>query len=172
VAEDELGLVRTPDLHIVTGDARVHLRDVATRSTDLVIGDAFGGQAVPWHLTTREFLVDIERVLHDDGVYAINLIDQPPLGFARAQVATLRDVFAHVAVIAPSARIAGAEGGNFVLVASNAPLPLDAIAQRNSERSDDEVVVGDAVGLDEFVDGADVLTDDHAPVDQLLTPER
>ena len=77
VAEDDLGLERSPDLHIVTGDARVHLRDVATDSTDLVIGDAFGGQAVPWHLTTREFVVDIERVLGDDGVYAINLIDQP-----------------------------------------------------------------------------------------------
>lgn len=171
VAEDELGLKRSDDLHIVTGDARVHLRDVASSSTDLVIGDAFGGQAVPWHLTTREFVDDIARVLDDNGVYAINLIDQPPLGFARAQVATLRAVFAHVAVIAPAARIEGTAGGNFVLVAGDAPLPLDAIARRNADRGDDEVVVGDAAGLDRFVDGADVLTDEHAPVDQLLTPE-
>jgi spermidine synthase len=171
VAEDDLGLVVDDRLHITTGDARVNLRSLPTDSADLVIGDAFGGQAVPWHLTTREFIDDIERVLNDGGVYAINLIDRPPLGFARAEVATLRAVFEHVAVVAPPGRVAGREGGNFVLVASAAPLDLDAIAARNRSRGDDEVVVGDQAGLDEFVRGADVLTDDHAPVDQLLTPE-
>ena len=102
VAEDDLGLVVDDRLHITTGDARVNLRKLPTGSADLIIGDAFGGQAVPWHLTTREFVGDIARVLSDDGVYAINLIDRPPLGFARAEVATLRDVFDHVAVVAPA----------------------------------------------------------------------
>ncbi|MGD9999587.1 MAG: fused MFS/spermidine synthase [Ilumatobacteraceae bacterium] len=171
VAEDELGLVPDERLDIVIGDARVHLRDVATGSADLVIGDAFGGQAVPWHLTTRELVEDVQRVLRLGGVYTINLIDRPPLGFARAEVATLRDVFAHVAVIAPPERIAGDDGGNFVLVASDQPIALDAIAERNRQRGDDDLVVGDNAGLDAFTDGADVLTDEHAPVDQLLTPE-
>ena len=129
VAEDELGLVVDDHLTITTGDARVHLRGIATGSADLVIGDAFGGQAVPWHLTTREFVADIARVLNGHGVYAINLIDRPPLGFARAEVATLRAVFDHVAVIAPAERIDGIEGGNYILVASNAALPVDAIAR-------------------------------------------
>ncbi len=171
VAEDDLGLVVDDHLHITTGDARVNLRKLPDASADLVIGDAFGGQAVPWHLTTREFVADIARVIGDNGVYTVNLIDRPPLGFARAEVATLRAVFAHVAVIAPPERIDGQEGGNFVLVASTATLPLQAIADRNASRDDDDRVVGDAAGLDRFVGGADVLTDDHAPVDQLLTPE-
>jgi spermidine synthase len=171
VAEDDLGLVVDDSLHITTGDARVNLRKLPDASADLVIGDAFGGQAVPWHLTTREFIADIARVVGDDGVYTINLIDRPPLGFARAEVATLRAVFAHVAVIAPPTRIDKQEGGNFVLVASAASLPLQAIADRNASRGDDDRVVGDAAGLDRFVGDADVLTDDHAPVDQLLTPE-
>lgn len=171
VAEDQLGLVVDDHLTIRTGDARVNLRRVPSDSADLVIGDAFGGQAVPWHLTTREFMDDVARVLGDDGVYAINLIDRPPLGFARAEVVTLRAVFQHVAVVAPPGRIAGDEGGNFVLVASNSPLALDAMAARNASRGDDEQFVGDPAGLDNFVGGADVLTDDHAPVDQLLTPE-
>jgi spermidine synthase len=171
VAEDDLGLVPDEQLEIVIGDARVHLRDVETGSTDLVIGDAFGGQAVPWHLTTEEFVEDVQRVLRPGGVYTINLIDRPPLGFARAEVATLRAVFDHVAVIAPPARIAGLEGGNFVLVASDEPIARDAIASRNRDRGDDDRVVGDAAGLDAFTGDADVLTDEHAPVDQLLTPE-
>ena len=67
VAEDELGLVLDEDLRVVTGDARVALADVATDSADLVVGDAFGGRAVPWHLTTTEFASDIQRVLRDGG---------------------------------------------------------------------------------------------------------
>jgi spermidine synthase len=58
-------------------------------SRDLVIGDAFGGVAVPWHLTTREVVADIRRVLTDDGLYAANVIDFGPLAFARAETRTL-----------------------------------------------------------------------------------
>jgi hypothetical protein len=75
-----------------------------------------------------------------------------------------------VAVIAPPGRIAGREGGNFVMVGSDDPLPLDAIQARAVERGDDDVVVGDPAELDAFVGDAMVLTDDFAPVDQLLTP--
>lgn len=172
LAEDELGLVQTSALRAVTGDARVHVRQLEPRSMDLVIGDAFGGEAVPWHLTTREFVEQIRASLADGGVYALNLIDHGPLGFARAEVATLRAVFEHVAVIAPAERLAGGtNGGNFVLMASDDPLPVDAVQRRNTDRGDDDTVLGDPDGLDAFVDGAGPLTDEFAPVDQLLTPE-
>lgn len=171
LAVDELGLVLDDDLRVTTGDARVNLRDLPSDSADLVIGDAFGGQAVPWHLTTREFLHDVDRVLRDGGIYTINLQDRPPMAFARAEVATVRAVFEHVVVLAPPERIAGTDGGNVVIAASHSPLPLAAIEGHNRERGDDDAVVGDTAGLDAFVDGADVLTDEYAPVDQLLTPE-
>ncbi|MEE8602174.1 fused MFS/spermidine synthase [Euzebya tangerina] len=170
LAEDDLGLVLSEDLQARTGDARLNILEEASGRYDLVIGDAFGGQAVPWHLTTRELVEEVERVLTDEGTYAINLIDYGPLGFARAEAATIRDVFEHVAVIAPPERIAGREGGNFVMVGSNAPIDVEAIQRRAEEREDDDIVVGDDAGLDEFIDGARVLTDDFAPVDQLLTP--
>jgi spermidine synthase len=170
LAQDELGLVLAEDIVAITGDARINLQREAVGTFDLVIGDAFGGQAVPWHLTTREVLLDIRRVLRPGGVYAINLIDYGDLGFARAEAATLLDVFDHVAVIAPPDRIAGAAGGNFVMVGSDEPLDLAAIQARAVARGDDDVVVGDAAGLEAFVAGARVLTDDFAPVDQLLTP--
>ncbi len=134
VAEDELGLRLGPTLRTITGDARVNLRDVPDDSADLVVGDAFGGRAVPWHLTTTEFVEDIRRVVRDDGVYAQNVIDQPPLGFLRAEVATLREVFEHVAVVGPAGRFDGSEGGNTIVVASDRPLPLAAIAAANEAR--------------------------------------
>ena len=60
---------------------------------------------MPWHLATREFAADVARVLRPDGIFAQNVIDQPPLRFLGAEVATLREVFAHVAVLAPPAAV-------------------------------------------------------------------
>ena len=169
IAEEELGLVTSPDLQVRTGDARLGIRDLADDSYDLVIGDAFGGVAVPWHLTTEEFTEQVDRVLRPDGIYAVNLIDHPPLDFARAETATLAAVFPHVAVIGPTARLAGDAGGNLILLASRQPIDADAVLAANATRGDDDAALtGDAV--DDFIAGATVLTDDFAPVDQLLTP--
>jgi spermidine synthase len=170
IARDELGLDTSSALRVDIGDARLGVGRQPGDAYDVVIGDAFGGQAVPWHLTTAEFVEQVRRTLRPGGVYAINLIDYPPLEFARAEAATLRAVFDHVAVVAPSRRLARADGGNFVLLGSDAPLPLDAIAERNAARGDDdEIATGQR--LDAFVGAAPVLTDAYAPVDQLLTPQ-
>jgi hypothetical protein len=169
LAGDELGLRTGEDLRVVTGDARIAVADLPSDAADLVVGDAFGGRAVPWHLTTREFVTDLARVLRGGGILAQNVIDLPPLAFLRAELATMRDVFEHVAVIAPAPRLAGEEGGNFIVVASDRPLPLDAIERANAARGDDDQVLGDPAAVDEFIGGANVLTDDHAPVDQLIS---
>lgn len=170
LAEDELGLVQSDTLRAVTGDARVNLRQLAPGSMDLVIGDAFGGEAVPWHLTTQEFVEQIRERLRPGGVYALNVIDHGPLDFVRAEVATLREVFEHVAVIAPADRIARrSDGGNFIVVASDDPIPAERIQEINTGRGDDDTVLSDVPGLDDFVGDATVLTDEFAPVDQLLT---
>ena len=131
------------------------------------MGDAFGGLAVPWHLTTREFVEQIRRVLRPDGVYAMNLIDYPPDRFARAEAATLRAVFPYVILAAAPDTVAGTRGGNHVLVASESPLPVDAFAVRLAERAD--WVVADVAETTAYAEGARVLTDDFAPVDQLIS---
>ena len=87
-----------------------------------MVGDAFGGLAVPWHLTTAEFLDEVARVLRPGGAYVLNVIDYPPLRFARAEAATLATGLRHVAVIASRETIDGEGGGNVVLVASDTPL--------------------------------------------------
>ncbi|MPZ73763.1 MAG: spermidine synthase [Nitriliruptorales bacterium] len=169
IAHEELGLRTSDELQVQVGDARVAVRDLPRDTYDLVIGDAFGGEAVPWHLTTTEFIRQVKTTMTEEGVYAINLIDHPPLGFARAEAATLRAVFAQVAVVAPAARVDRREGGNFVLVASDGALDTDGIAAANARRGDDDEV---ATGrrLDTFIGESPVMTDDYAPVDQLLTP--
>jgi MFS family permease len=164
----ELGVVPGPDLEIVVGDARVSLAGQPAASRDLVVGDAFGHLVVPWHLATREFTAGIRRVLRPEGVYAQNVIDYPPDRFIRAEVATVAAVFREVALIAPRAALAGQTGSNFVIVASDAPLPLEALAQRLAVAGPAVPVVLTGAELDRWVGDARVLTDDHAPVDQLL----
>jgi spermidine synthase len=163
---DRLGLRTGPDLEVQVGDARTGVVEQPDDAYDVVVGDAFGSLAVPWHLTTRELVEQVRRVLRPDGTYLLNVIDNPPLAFARAEAATLRAVFAHVAVYATPGALGGTDGGNLVLVASDRPLPLDrlrALAATRGER------LGDAAA---FAGDAQVLTDDDAPVDQLLTPYR
>jgi len=176
-AVDELAFELGPDVAIVTGDARLNIRTIPEGSLDLLVGDAFSGLSVPWHLTTREFVTAIADRLSPNGVYALNLIDYPPLAFARAEAATLAEVFDNVAILAPAERLRGDRGPNFVLVASNADLPIEDILARNAARGDDEAAVGswgyssqNDIGFDEFTDGAVILTDDFAPVDQLMNP--
>ncbi len=169
IARRELGLVADASLRVLVGDARLTLRELPPHAFDVAVGDAFGGLAVPWHLTTREFLEQVKERLRPGGVYVMNLIDHPPLGFARAEANTLRHVFEHVAVLAPPARLRGDEGGNFVLVASDAPIDLAGILARNRARRDDDAALsGDA--LAPFIAGAPLLRDDYAPVDQLMNP--
>ncbi|MCP5027304.1 MAG: spermidine synthase, partial [Actinomycetia bacterium] len=168
LVRDELGLVTSETLRVRTGDARVGILDQADNEYDVVIGDAFGGLAVPWHLTTAEFIEEIERVLRPEGLYVINLIDYPPdQGFARAEAATLADVFEHVAIVVPPATIEGARGGNFVLVGSNTPIDTATIDASARSRDDIDTAVADD-DLRGWIDGARVLTDEFAPVDQLL----
>ena len=60
-----------------------------------------------------------------------------------------------------------AEGGrgNSVIIASNEPIDVGALDRRRAAVGDDGAVVDD---LTAFVAGAPLLTDDFAPVDQLI----
>jgi spermidine synthase len=164
----EISWAGVPGLDVHVGDARVALARERTGTRDLVVGDAFGGLAVPWHLTTREVAAQIARVLRPDGVYVVNVIDYPPNRFVRAEVATIAAVFPQLAILAGADELAGRAGGNFVVVASAAPLPLAALDGRLAQRATPVTVADDEAGRS-FASGSPALTDDHAPVDQLIT---
>jgi spermidine synthase len=171
-----LGLRTGPDLRVSVGDARVALARQPSRGRDLVVGDAFGHLVVPWHLATRELTADVRRVLRPGGVYALNVIDYPPNRLVRAEVATVAAVFDHVALIATPqslapapARAAVRQGANFVVLAADSPLPLDALRARLAETgTHGPVEVLDTGRVRAFAGRSRVLTDDRAPVDQLL----
>ncbi|MFJ5041972.1 fused MFS/spermidine synthase [Streptomyces parvulus] len=175
IDRERLGLRAAAGVDVRVEDGRLGLRRLAAGSRDLVVGDAFGGVSVPWHLTTVEAMTDVRRVLDEDGLYVVNLIDHGRLDFARAEVATLGEVFEHVAVVGKPGDLgldpgAGPVGGNLVVLASD----RRALDLRATQRGLDargtgwRIASGDALAA--WTGDARVLTDDHAPVDQLLQP--
>ena len=167
---NKLGLRLGDGMAVRVQDARVGLGEEASSTRDVIVGDAFGGLTVPWHLTTRETVADVRRVLVSDGVYLVNVIDYPPLRFARAEVATIAAVFPHIAMLARPPVLRGEGGGNLVIVASNRPLGTDEIAMQLARQAPELDLLADPTATKAFIGDAQVLTDDFAPVDQLFTP--
>lgn len=165
IGRQELGL--GDGIDVVVDDARISLREVASSWADVVIGDAYSGASVPWHLTTVEFTSQIARVMTTDAVYVMNVIDYGDLDFIRSEAATLRQVFPEVALLAPPDYLEGRSGGNFILVASPADIDVAGIEDAIRFRGGTELGI-EGERLDRFVDAAPVLTDDYAPVDQML----
>jgi MFS family permease len=163
----ELGVAAIPGLDVRIGDARTALAALPDASADVVVGDAFGARSVPWHLATAEFADEVHRVLRPDGIYVLNVIDRHPQRLLAAQAATLADRFANVVLMARPDQLAPGGGGNAVLVASDRPLDVAALAARAGARGEPGSVLGPAATR-ELARDAPVLTDDRAPVDQLL----
>ncbi|MEM9130916.1 MAG: fused MFS/spermidine synthase [Actinomycetota bacterium] len=157
---DELGPVEGPDTEIVVGDARLTLSELETDSHDLIIGDAFSGLTVPWHLTTTQFVEELERVLTPDGTVMLNLVDGGEIAFAEASLATYAEHFDHVALIEPPGGTPAFGGFNFVLLASDEPIPAPRID------AEDGLLI-DAGRTARLVADGLVLDDDFAPVDQM-----
>jgi spermidine synthase len=117
-------------LRVRAADAREALTTLREASWDLVISDVFTGARTPRHVTTVEYVLSAARALRPKGVYAANIADGAPLGFARAQAATVAAVFDEVAVVAEPSVLRGRRFGNLLLIASHAPLPLAALSRR------------------------------------------
>jgi len=165
---ERLGLHTSPHLRATVGDARMTILDVPDHSADVVVGDAFSGYTIPWHLTTVEWNEEVKRVLRPGGMFAINLIDHEPLDFLKAELATLMKTFKVVNMISPAYVGKVPTGGNVILVASDRPLPNLASRMGLETEGLYDFPQGE---LETLAGGAEPLRDDFAPVDQLRTTE-
>jgi spermidine synthase len=173
VAKAELGV--RPDTTIVTynEDARLFLEREPTQSYNLIMGDAFNDFSVPYHLTTKEFNDRVHAWLAEDGLYMVNIIDGIRGDFLRAYIHTLRQTFDHVYLIPAIGSWRTASRTTFVLIATDTPLDLDqikALSKDHNSRLADHLL--DEAEMDALMaEGRIVmLTDQYAPVDQMLTP--
>lgn len=167
IDREKLALESGAGIDVRVEDGRLGLRSLRAGSRDLIVGDAFGGVSVPWHLTTVEAMADVRRVLTEDGVYVANLIDHGDMAFARAETRTLTEVFEHVVVCMQP----DDNGGNLVVTASRRPIDPAAI-QRALDAHHTGWSTRSGADLTAWIGDAEALTDDYAPVDQLLEPYR
>lgn len=172
------GLERDTPMRIFNLDARNHVDDLIYRldrgepagGFDLVYGDAFNHYSPPFHLTTYEFNEKLRRLMSPRGVLLANVIDVFKSGkFLGAMVNTIEKTFPHVYVFSTS--LGGPSDTDsrdtFVVVGSLRTLPL----------ADFDWALYSGWLLDQQQlatlrerSGGLVLTDDFAPVDNLLAP--
>ena len=175
---EAFGLRRDTPIKIHHLDARNHVDDLVQRKRrgepvpvfDVVYGDAFNHYAVPYHLATREFNLKLRELIGPNGVYMINIIDIYESGlFLGAIVNTFRDTFPHVYAFStidngPSKDVDRRD--TFVVVGSMQPLAGGGLKPG---------IAGAALGpqhVEELRRKSHnvVLTDDYAPVEQMLEP--
>jgi len=172
-AFDYLGL--SPDTGIVTynRDARMVVPELPEGQYDLVMGDAFNDLSVPYHLTTGEFNEQVGVLLKDDGIYATHVADRLHRGgFLRAYVNTLQRTFPYVYIIRDGSGWEDDSRKLYVVVGSFQPLSSAALRDANSQAGRDELV-SHIMSEDAFTSWFNareniLLTDDYAPVDNLL----
>lgn len=174
VAYDFLGLA--PDTPIVTfnEDARLFFERDPGEPYDLIMGDAFNDFSVPFHLTTREFNERVQAWLAKDGLYVVNLIDGVRRDFLRAYLHTLQQTFGYVYLAPTSASWPVSPRMTFVLIATGTPLDLAAletiVGEDGSPQLADQLFSSNELETLLAEDHPVLLTDQYAPVDQMLAP--
>jgi hypothetical protein len=212
-----LGLPRDTPIKTTWGDARQFVdKNQDTKSYDLVFGDAFNDFSVPWHLTTLEFNQKLAKMMGEDGVYMINIIDayqseektedlikkrieedhltsesdkakvrrveehkaSRPGGFLGAWVKTAQKTFRHIYIFGTDTTPGSGSRETFVVVATMTPLQLDDLGRRpgDPQFTDHDLPFepkpfseAHRKAIEERARGV-ILTDDYAPVENLLAP--
>jgi spermidine synthase len=167
---------------VSVADGRVFLND--TRETyDAILVDAYYADAIPFHLTTVEFMRLVQRRLAPGGVAIFNMIggvQGPASKLVRSEFKTIRRVFPQCAIFPvleeweKPADYSKERVRNVMLVAtSGAPLPAAEVARRAARLKNPRLPnLGKiaAAYRSEELPAKDVplLTDDFAPVDNLI----
>lgn len=160
----ELPLPRGASIRVRYGDARETLAKLPAGlkgTVDVLIVDVFGGARIPAHVTSVEFYRECAAFLAPDGVLLVNVADGSGAAFARGQGATLELVFDDVAVLAEPQVLRGRRFGNFVLVASRSPLPLEWMPRLLARGPHPSTLIHGRE-LRDWIAGAPVVTDQTA----------
>lgn len=165
-----------PNLTAIAADGRRWLQQQpADERFDFILIDAYRPPYIPFHLTTIEFFEEVSAHLTDDGVVAIN-VGRTDTNFTlvNALSATLAKTFANVYVLdepGPVSTLA-----NSLVVATKAPVTKEEVLNSAEELLSNhpaefqlfvDQVIGDLRAA-HFPDGTPVLTDDRAPIEQIV----
>jgi spermidine synthase len=169
---------RTTNITTYNVDARLMLNQLETRNAgqyDLIIGDAFNDLSIPYHLTTKEFDQEVKVLLKDDGFYLALVIDKLRGGkFMPAYTDTVLQVWPAVQVLADSEPWQSTAPSTYVVAAGNVAVAPERLATIHGQGPGGSSVTRIMPGelMHQWLDDAraPALTDDYAPVDNLIAP--
>lgn len=148
-----------PSGETLIGDARYETKRL-THKYDLIILDVFTGGAEPFHLLTREYLSELQALLQEGGLVAVNFVGFYDAGNnpALASVSvTLEQVFATQRAFVSEP---GIDFNDYVFLASDAPIETDRASPVNADWfATHSVAINQSGGL--------LLTDNLNPLEKL-----
>ena len=176
-ATQAFGLERNTTINTFTMDARNYVDELLkkiqkadkTPRYDFIYEDAINDYSVPYQLVTKEFNDKIYKILKDDGAYMLNLIDIFDSGqFLGAIINTVQQTFPNVYVLSKDAP--RNMRNTFVIVAAKQKINLQKILKKY--KTDVDMWCLNDAEINSLKQKAHqiVLTDDYAPVENMLAP--
>ncbi|MCS7280931.1 MAG: fused MFS/spermidine synthase [Desulfobacterota bacterium] len=177
VAYEHLGLPRNTRIRTFNTDGRWYVMNCKEKY-DVVFLDAYNDLTVPYHLTTKEFLTQVNNIMTEDGILLSNIIDNFQKGeFLPSYIHTLKRVFGEekVFLLSVSPNFEDLRISTFIVIASKGNLNIKEfdrfVKERRLKGKATTVVVPDEL-VKKMISGRRVITisDDYAPVDNLVAP--
>lgn len=156
-------------------DALVYLNRLAPdKKYDLIIGDAFNDFEVPYQLTTREFVQKIDKHLTNNGIYAVNVVDNTKRGqFLYSMLKTINGSMPNMTLITPQEFWQTSNRTTSAIIGSKTAFDLDlweSLKDKINQENRQGLWVAPASDVSKYTKlRGKILTDNYAPVEQMLS---
>ncbi len=173
-----MGIPKDTKIRTFNEDARWFVMNCKEKGRyDFIFLDAFTDLSVPYHLTTKEFAVQLKGLLKPEGMLLTNVIDHFSKGaFLPSYIRTLEEVFGkgYVNLISVSPIYDSLGTSNFVVFAGSQKMDLSDFASEIKKISN-QVMVSSIISQEQLQKYLQkrysvILTDDYVPVDNLTAP--
>lgn len=175
VSKKYLGISLTSKIQTFNEDGRWFVMNCKGEEIyDFIFEDAFNDLSIPYHLTTKEFAIQLKRLLKKDGLLLTNVIDRFVKGsFLPSYIRTLEDVLGqgnvHLITLGPFQDDMGVV--NRVVVASPQKLDIEDLGSSFNNMGQNERIshIMPQEKLQHYLDQFSpvILTDDYVPIDNL-----
>lgn len=174
LSKQYFGLPESDRLHNHIEDGRRFLLQTE-HSYDLIYGDVYRSLlAIPTHFTTTEFFELAKDHLTDDGVYVMNVIGdtyRAEDSMTFSEIRTFRSVFPNSRFYATRS-LSSPHSQNIIMVGAKGDQLQDIDYERFANHPNPTLsgLQAEEIDLRRFdIDSHRILTDDHAPVDFLMS---
>ncbi|MCX7913246.1 MAG: fused MFS/spermidine synthase [Thermodesulfovibrionales bacterium] len=169
-----LGLPKDTRIRSFNTDGRWYVMHCKEKY-DVIFLDAYNDLSVPYHLTTKEFAEQLKNLLTPNGIILTNIIDNFKTGsFLPSYLKTLRAVYGdkNVHLLSVSHDFENIGISTFIVLASNSNIDIKAFDDfvKNHLGSAATAAIVPESMISDFISRrkAILLTDDYAPVDNLI----